>query len=448
MTWLAIPLLAASGPYYGMVVKRTGLLSAEGLFVSVQLVMALGSLALLDPMRRPDVIYGYILAYTSLCFMCVSALAHLFQPADRYTMLRRVRLFRPTPQTWILLAVSITVVALYYRSIGDSALLRGITGLVTGESEDIVALRLASYSGDRYLFPGYVNQFKNALFPALAVVIITYWFGTRRRRLLVSCLLSAGVVFALLGTGQRGSFVMFLVTCTVYSSLLAGGIRLRRRVVLAVVAIPMIVLATAAMGRTAGSASALSLADRALTATGELQTRVLAGNQEAAVVGFRYVYKQDVQAGREWGRSLSGLLPGVRGSDLANRVFREMYGSDRGTAPPSLWGSIYHNFGLPGILIAPPALAIVYANVTRRMRSSEERNTVELIGMAGAVATLGLWAAGDPVYLLNSGLIVYIVMWRWGTGRRIKNQRPVEALGNASELVPRGGSAGSLGGPL
>src|SRR5699024_2267912 len=82
---------------------------------------------------------------------------------------------------------------------------------------DAASLRLQSYSGSSYYFPGYVNQFKNSLLPALVVIVIHYLFARRVnfRIILSSTLVLLSLIF-LLGTGQRGAFVTFVLIAVIY----------------------------------------------------------------------------------------------------------------------------------------------------------------------------------------------------------------------------------------
>jgi oligosaccharide repeat unit polymerase len=428
VTWLIVPILAAFSAYFFLIIRRLGLFTADSLFVYIQLLMALGSLPLLDTNRQADVTYGYILTYTLMSFMSVSAAVHLLRiRRPKRPHPNGVITFRPRFYTWFLILTSLVIVVLYYQAVGYSALLRGLRNSSAGGSSDIAGLRLNSYGGETYLFPGYVNQFKNVLLPALVVVVTTYWVRLNKPRLVGILLLSAFTVFGLLGTGQRGPFIIFLAVLTIYAHLLTGRFSFRRTTLLVLLALPIVVVSTVALGRSSQFLAAdADLRGRSLAASKELIRRVAVDNQEAAVVGFRYIYSRDIEIGREWRQSFVGLLPGSRGSDLSNRIFAELYGSTRGTAPPSIWGSIYHNFGLLGILFAPGILAIVYGSVTYYGTRPRRRNTMELIGVAGMFATMGFWAAGDPMYLLNSGLLVYVLLCRLGRGKphRRRNTAP------------------------
>lgn len=441
MTWLAVPILASFCLYYLMVIRRVGLLTPESLFVYMNLLMAVGSLPLLDPGREADEVHGYVLAYTLTCFMLVSGVVHLSRPKPRTSLAYEVVAFRPSIAYWILFVLSVTVVVIYYFAVGYSALLRGLANTVSGGSEDVAGLRVDSYSGSRYFFPGYVNQFKNVLLPALTVVLVTYWARSGRQRWLSAGLLSVIVLFGLLGTGQRGAFVTFAMTLLAFVYLMEKRAFPRRGAIIVLLVVPVVMLSTVALGRSNNSYSANAGAvARSATVLSELQGRILQDNQQSSVVGFRYVYEsEEVQGGREWGRSLAGVLPGDRGSDLPSRIFTQMFGSTRGTAPPSIWGSIYHNFGLGGVAIAPVVLALIIGKITRKAAIPRQRNTLEVVGIAGVLTTVGLWVVDTPVFLLNTGLVVYMVLWAWGV-RASRVNTSETAVGSGGPVSTRVGS--------
>ena len=83
-------------------------------------------------------------------------------------------------------------------------------------------------------------------------------------------------------------------------------------------------------------------------------------------MAFWYTYKQPTQDGADWKSSLLGILPGAGDAKvgLAHQVFAMVYGTPRGTAPPSIWGSVYYNFGWPGLILTPILLAICYQVIT------------------------------------------------------------------------------------
>lgn len=423
---LLIPLGLAFVLYCVTVLRQTGTLTANALFVYAQAIMAAGTLPQLDPALKADTAHSYIIVYSTLAYMVISGVLLLHHPrrsngvASASHKNAPVQLSKPSATIGLLIALSVLITIVYYWAVGYSALLEGINNTLSGGSRDIAGQRLASYSGKRYLFPGYVNQFKNVLLPSLAVITFTFWIRSKRRRpYLRMILLSCVTVFGLLGTGQRGALIQFAVVITLYLYLFYGRRLPKSALRVGLGTLSLVVLATISLGRSnVALTRGASSGKRVVAALSELGARVFHDQQLSSLTGFRYIYRQPVQWGQEWATALAGLLPGQGGSDLSNRIFSVLYGSNRGTSPPSIWGSVYHNFGWPGVILFPALLAVVLVVVTHAATQSQPRTSMELIGIAGVSSTLGLWAAGSPDYLFNSGLAVYLGLWAWGAHTR------------------------------
>lgn len=407
--------------YVATVVRHVGLFGPAQLFVYVQMIMALGTFPLLDAVRS-DIIYGYIIAWSVLSFMATHAVVALHRPPQMriggrwVPELKPTTAFKPNASLIALIVLSAIIVVLYYRSVGYSALFVGLRNSLTGGSADIQGIRIAAYSGDRYFFPGYVNQFKNALLPALVVIVIYYWRSIGKQRVLASAGLILFTIFALLGTGQRGAFIQFVIVLIVFLYLVNQRRLPRNGLIIALASLMFILISTIALGRSNRKLSDdAGLAERLFVSLDEFIDRIFVVQQEAGIAGFRYIYARDVEWGGEWLQAALGMLPGVRGTDLPNRIFEVLYGTDRGTASPSVWGSVYHNWGILGILVLPVVFAVVFGLIGRACLLPIPRNSLTLMGIAGMTTTVGLWAAGTPVTLLNHGLVVYAFLWWWGT---------------------------------
>jgi oligosaccharide repeat unit polymerase len=419
VTWLDVPIIAVFAAYFLAVPRRVGLLRVDCLFVYVQLLMALGALPLLDPNIAADDFHGKVLAYTLIAFMVTNWLLHSLRKPEA-TRTGEVRTFVPTFNMWLWVGLCVLITVAYFTAVGYSAFLTGLTSAASGGTADVATLRLNSYSGQEYYYPGYVNQFKNSLLPAMLIVILTYWRVAKKPRLTMTLVLFAFTAFGLLGTGQRGAFVLALVLVVVYLYLYDRKRFPRRAAMVGSVSIPLLLLATFALGRGGNYAGEPSLIGKAQIAVTQFIGRLSGSNQLSSVAGFRYIYDKPTQNGAEWWTALTGVLPGVKGSDLSNQIFATLYGSTRGTAPPSLWGAIYYNFGTVGIAVAPMLLAALLFWLGNKGMKPETRNTLELVGIAGVFTVVGTWAAGDPTAMLNTGLVVYILVWRWG--RRTRNR--------------------------
>ena len=456
MLLLSASLLGCFAIYYRTVIRRSGRLTANSIFVYLSTVMAVGSVVLLDTAYRADVVYGWIIAYTLIVYMLASAVLTFSQPPPPAPSERKPVVVRaPTAQFWGMAWLAGVVVILYFREVGYSAFLLGLQAQLGGDPADISTLRLESYSGSRYLFPGYVNQFKNVLQPALLVLAITYWTksGMLSRRWFLIAMWGAFTLFGLLGTGQRGAFVISAAVTLTYLYLMNNE-RFSRRTALVLAAVGvLLILSTVALGRSTGDlSSTATISERVGVATPEVAERVFTSNQGSAVIGFRYIYSYtQVENGREWAQSLAGAIPGVSGSDLVNRIFAYRYGSMRGSSPPSIWGSVYHNFGWVGIAASPALLAALLVGISRRGTRSPRRDAMEVMGIAGVFTVCGFWVAGGPLFLLNNGILVYSALWAIGARARRRNERldghahvPATTKSGAPARARRGGPGPGL----
>ncbi|MEV8508787.1 O-antigen polymerase [Actinoplanes sp. NPDC051475] len=407
--------------HYFIAVRRNGLLSPDGLFFAAQLVMAVGTFQLADLTSPVDSEYSTIVALACSAYTATSLLTYLAETRGKRTEPRYdVHVLAPTGSIKIGLAVSVLVVAAYFQAVGYSAFFVGLQGQLDGQKADVASLRLDSYAGGRYLFPGYVNQFKNAILPGLSLVFTTW--ATSRRGLLVRLLSWALLALSAVGlmwTGQRGAFVSFVLTATLYAVLYNRKRLSRWMLIIPLIGFPLLLLATTVLAR--GD-----------SATEGITARVLNDNQLSGLAAFRYTEPQPTQWGAEWGQALMGVLPGNRGSTLSGEVFATLYGSTRGTSPPSLWGSVHYNFGLFGVLTLAVVLGVVVQLWTCRSLRGERYNTLQLAGFAGATVSFGTWIADGPTTLLNVGLVAYALLWWWGS--RIA---PAQEKGTAPRPGPK-----------
>ncbi|MFG3298917.1 O-antigen polymerase [Micromonospora chersina] len=414
---LLVPVLLLAALHYVVAVRTYGLLTPDGLFVVSQLLMAFGTVQLIDPDSRTETFYGHLVLGAVATYLLVSMVTFMCLRTSRRTVPRRVgdhapytfRLVRPTPGVVLVIMVSMVATGLYFAAVGYSAFVVGLRGLLTGQAEDVTTLRLQSYAGEDYFFPGYANQFRNILLPSLAVVLAVWYFNRPGLLGRVCALLPLGLaVLALIGTGQRGAFFLFLLTLVVYSFLAVGRVMSRWVLLVPLIGAPVVLVATQVLGRSEDGGHPLR------ASASELYRRFLEDNQLSGLAAFNYTSPLPVRYGGEWLRSLLGVLPGDRGSTLANEVFATLYGSPVGTSPPSLWGSIHYNFGTLGVLAGAAGLAMVLQTITFNGLRRRSYNSLELMGYAGMTVVLGTWAVGGPETLLNSGLVAYLALWYWG----------------------------------
>jgi hypothetical protein len=90
-------------------------------------------------------------------------------------------------------------------------------------------------------------------------------------------------------------------------------------------------------------------------------------------------------------------------------IFELLYGGRGGTAPPSLWGSVWYNFGPLGVLMIPALMGWLYHRLYASLFSSP-KTLARVMIYAGATMILGLWIIGGPETLFNRGLITVFLM--------------------------------------
>lgn len=419
--------------YYVLIARIIGIARPDVLFLTLHVLTLWGTLPQLDQGNPTHELYADLLTFSTLVFMVASAAGHTVLRTPRFEQVA-VDSTKPLGSgARVLLLIGIGIVVLYYVSVGYSALIVGLQSAITGSENDVANQRLESYAGSRYLFPGYVNQFRNAIVPMLATLLILQWRrSSGPNHTLVSIALGAFAAFSLLGTAQRTAAVFFVIAILIVLWQINPKAARKQSILVALISLPLLALSTFALGREERSSD--GLASNFLDLTSQLIERAFGGTAEVEIRGFEYITSLPTANGAEWWLSLTGLLPGQTGSRLPNIIFALSRGSDRGNAQPSLWGSAYHNFGFAGTLAFAALLGIALAMVTKSMNKVGTRNLYEIGGIAGTTVALGAWLVGSPVVPLNQGLPAYILLWYIGT--RLRKREDSAA---ASSPLPRVG---------
>ncbi|WP_321391929.1 O-antigen polymerase [uncultured Desulfuromusa sp.] len=307
-------------------------------------------------------------------------------------------------KSFLLSVFSIAIIFIYYNLVGYNLFLVGIKGGL-GQSVDVAGLRLAMYSGEKYTGAGYVNQFKNFILPLLTIA----FFVLANKKKSFFLFLWAFVLFlfnfySLLGTGQRAPFVIFLLIIYFFSlahkTYKQGHHKSTWKTSVLYLCIFVFFMSI--------SAVFLGRSEQAGALKNALE-RIFLVNQYSAVVAFRYINEIPVAWGGQWFESIMGILPGHRGSDFDNIIFSLIWGSTRGNSPPSVYGSIYYNFYWFGLFFIP----LIYGFICHcfyRFFLLGPRTLLRVLSAVSIFLTLGMWAYGTPVVLLNRGLLAVLFL--------------------------------------
>lgn len=440
MTWILVLYLPFLLAFLLVARGHGGLVAPDALLVVFNAVALLGTLLVVDADSPVDTTYAWlVIGLTTLLTFCVTLGRAGWGPMPP---LRRRGSVAPTPLTpglLLLYAVSVLVCVVYYVAVGHITL---VSSLRSGAGFDAASARLASYAGSDYFFPGYVNQFKNAVLPALTVAVVhSLWTRGVRFRLPVSAVLVAVTFVFVAGTGQRAPMVITILVIVLAAGS-AGILRGRQVALVGLVGFGAFTLLTTVLQR---QADALDQADGPFGAVGvfvgALWSRVVLENPASGLYAFHYTEGLPFANGSEWLTDVMGVLPGTRGSDLANQVFAMLYGTTRGTAPASLWGGMYYNFGALGSVVVTVVIALVYVLMSRRalvgLRATAEPNFLRHVALAGMSVSAGAWIAGSPLTVLNQGFFAYVALFV--IARRVDERRPEPEAAGAPTTGPTTG---------
>ncbi len=390
------------------------------LFVLQQLAFFLGVVPLLSPTIEADNVHLYM-CFGALCMFIVgNVFCQIALPNARASgsfwaaSICRVETAAGfNVLIGLVIVVSIAACIAYFRAVGYNLFLMGIESVITGRGQlnDASSLRLNAYSsGEEYFAPGYVNQFKNVLFPLLLSYLIARYILLRRRTdlFIVIALFPLCLVF-ILGTGQRAAFVQACITTVLF--FMACLPRKSKRIVIAMISVLFFVfmlLQTFILGRTVKAVQSSGDVAALMTEVGDRFSSV---NQKTDVFGFRYIYEQPLHLGLgEWVYAFKGLIPGHEEHlSLANELNRLFTGTLRGTAPVSIWAEAWYEFGIGGVLGLALILGMLYHAVYAGLCRGE-KTLGRLLTYAGLTQILGLWAFGGPETLFNWGLISVLVL--------------------------------------
>ena len=362
-------------------------------------IMYFGTVINLEIGSDSDLFY-YILI---LCFLCMYTITTIIFNI-KYPIYKKLKVFKVQPIIydsrktvnifWLLVIISSLLTLLYFYLLGYN-----IFYLVLNDfsSADITTHRVDSYSGETYFAPGYFNQFKNALLP-VAITILLFNKTKNKKILYYLCIPIA--FFGLVGTGQR-AFLVFTFLSILLSTYYLGKFKIKTIIFPSIIVLLIFGAGSFFLGRTD---------EFTLSSTVEnLLYRVFVQEQNEALITFRYLYKIPISNGYDWYRAIIGIFPGIKGSEIQHIVFGLIHGNPRGMAALSFIGSIYHNFGLIGIIIISSLLAFLLNLITYNfLRKKKDIGNIVLFSFITFYTSM--FSSGDIIFLFNKGVVLLLII--------------------------------------
>lgn len=375
-------------------------ITPNSIFLCFQLVMFIGLKSYIDPEYSPDNVYLWIYFITALMYVCATELGGAFRrkavnktnvlPMQSITDYQRKIVF-------LIIAVGMAVCLLFFATSGVNVFLKSVQSLLSGSSANYTETRLNNTNA---IGSGYVYQFRVILLPLLVLYLI--FFGDKKNKQIGVVLVIPMLIF-LLGTGQRGGFVLAMVSLILalcYLNMFYKQGNGKKIILICVGAIALFSMLTVYNGRIIEGQSLFEA----------VLSRVFDSNQLAATVGFRFIINQPCQWGYDWLMTIMDLLPGKNSyKDISNTIFAILYGSGRGTAPPCIWGSVYYNFNWIGIVVFPVLLALFHEYFYYRL-VSRPISGLRIVVYSFAFVSLGSWVAGGIMSMFNQGFITICIL--------------------------------------
>ena len=374
------------------------------IFVGMQTVMFSGILSYADFTNKSDckLIILYLIAL--ICFIIGSTFAakvygYNVDQINIATPEKNILSNNQSFYVMVLLIVSILLCAVFFVKAGYNVFLQILRSISSSGSENVTDSRLKfnNISG-----VGYIYQFRVIILPLISAFLLSYKENDIMHK--IGIISFPIMIIFVLGTGQRGGFVMFVLMWIVALLYMYKFYRDRKikKMLIAIVCIAggLFAIMTIFNGRVKEGGNVV---------TAVLQ-RVFDDNQECAIYAFRYIDSQPTQWGRDWLLSIKDILPGKNDYiQLSYVVFGIMYGTTRGTAPPCIWGSAFYNWSYFGVIIFPFIMGFFYHKLYTSF-CKKPVTKMRIFIYSAMFVVLGNWIADTPLVLFNQGFITLCIM--------------------------------------
>jgi oligosaccharide repeat unit polymerase len=376
-------------------------------FIMIQWLLAVGTFILIDLEIVSHVIYVLSYFLSTIFFIFGVAIYWNYstiKTAYKIFWNKNISIDRVSVRITVkvIAIISIIITILYYNATGINFFISIVTGNII---EDYTTSRLATYSGDKYYFPGYVNQFKNVMLP-LCFSVLLAWAWYSKSKIKSWSLFFFGfpfLLYALLGTGQR-AFLVYAYFASFLGISILTKIPKKIKYFIGLIALSIFSVFTFYY-------KSLDLSSPSIyySVFIEIFKRIFFYQQEGGLIGFNYIYNLEITWFKEWFQGLVGILPGIQGSDIDHRIHAIMYGSHRGTVPLSFVGSSYHNGGILNVISISFIVGWVYSLIYHRLLCGSRY--ISRCFLYGALFFyLSILPLGSPISMINNGVVTLLIL--------------------------------------
>ncbi len=398
---ILIVLYFATALIFGIRSFKKYFISPALIFVAMQTIMFTGILSYVNFNISSD--RKLVLIYLVALFMFIlgTSVAKVLYPVNKNKVNITSSKLSLYQQLAIigLVAVSIVACTYFFVSSGYNVFVQMLQAFAGGNTGNYTDERLAL---NNVWGVGYIYQFRVIIFPILCAFLVTCKHHKYLK--LIGYLCFPIMIVFILGTGQRGGFVMFILMFVVALLYIYKFYHQRTiKIILLLLisgSLALFAFMTIFNGRVASDGNVIQ----------SLLSRIFNENQECAVIAFRYIDNTAIQWGKDWFLSLMDILPGKNDyQQLSYVIFEIMYGTDRGTAPPCIWGSAYYNFGWFGVVFMPFFIGLLYHKLYYVFRT-RKINRLRIFLYSAMFVVLGSWLSDTPMVLFNQGFVTLVIL--------------------------------------
>lgn len=371
------------------------------LFLASQLLMFSG----ITEYTNEGVVADVVLIYIYMITMVIFSVSSLFWLKKFSVSISKIRIVSQDDinntqylAIWAMIVCSLLGCVYLFFIAGENVFLNSIYSIINAVD---YSTKVGRKEVLNVIGVGYIYQLRTIILPILTLFLLDS--GNKHLKNYGRIIFPFMIIF-LLGTGQRGGFVVFLLIWLVYLLFMHKFMQIKniKRIIKTIFFFGGIFAITTILNGRVKDGSNIIQA---------MLVRFFGDNQYCAVYGFRYIYYENTQWGLDWLLQLHDILPGKNiYTPLSIKIFAMINGgSTAGTAPSCIWGSVFYNWSWFGVVIIPFLLAFLYTFLFKRF-IQKDTNKLRLLLYSGSFVILGMWIADGPIVLFNQGFVTIALM--------------------------------------